>query len=201
MEVPGLGTVSSSSRSCSERRRIFGVDAAKGSGLRGVVHLHHLGAIRSVLTPYLPPPGLQNTSQVEKEKADLQSFMFASRAALRRRVRCPEKGRNFLGLVGRAAAATAAGTNSSHLKVAAPHVGETRRANVCEEPSGTSDSCVLSAGENLMGENETSMRRGWSQYGTKIRAAATRVFRRGVRCKRRGGMTPLPVPSPVAERN
>lgn len=55
--------------------------------------------------------------------------------------------------------------------------------------------------KNLMAENETSIRRGWSQYGIKIRAAATRVFRRSVRCKRRGGMKHLPVRSPVAGRS
>lgn len=84
----------------------------------------------------------------------------------RRRVRCSEKGRNFLGLVGRAAAA-AMGTNSCHLKVAAPHVGETRRANVCEEPCGTSDSCILSAGEKPDGwkwdVNKTRMKPIWNK--------------------------------------
>lgn len=37
---------------------IFKVDAVRGSGLRGIMHLDHLSAIRSLLTPHLPPPGL-----------------------------------------------------------------------------------------------------------------------------------------------
>lgn len=51
------------------------------------------------------------------------------------------------------------------------HIGDIWRTNVCEVLSGTSDSCVQSAKEKLMGENEMSTRWGWGQYGTKIKEA------------------------------
>lgn len=38
--------------------RIFKMDAGRGTEIKGIMHLDHLSAIRSLLAPHLPPPGL-----------------------------------------------------------------------------------------------------------------------------------------------
>lgn len=38
--------------------RIFKMDAGRGSEMKGIMHLDHLSAIRSLLAPHFPPPGL-----------------------------------------------------------------------------------------------------------------------------------------------
>lgn len=53
----GLVMSSSSTAAGTTQGSIFKVDAVRGSGLRGIMHLDHLSAIRSLLTPHLPPQG------------------------------------------------------------------------------------------------------------------------------------------------
>lgn len=86
-------------------------------------------------------------------------------------------------------------TNPTHLKVAAALTWATCSGQpLCREGrSEASVSCILSArGKKLTGENEMSIRWGWGQYGTMIKAATTHMYSTA-RCKCAGGKQRFPL--------